>query len=92
MTTRRQSADVGFDINLEWVGADEDDPLLRATAAEVTIRVGETVLTRGIDVFAQTIRQSPRLSGYWLAAWLASSWWRLRYEPWDQGYCLTEAI
>ena len=37
--------------------------------------------TRNLDDWSQSVKRSTRVSAYPLAAWLASSWWRLRYEP-----------
>jgi hypothetical protein len=45
------------------------------------ITLGDVVVTRNEDEWAQTVRNDARLSAYPLAMWLASSWWRLRWEP-----------
>jgi hypothetical protein len=56
-------------------------PEVRHTAAMLRIVVGNDVVTRNEDEWAQTVREEVRLSAYPLALWLASSWWRLRWEP-----------
>ena len=38
-------------------------------------------LTRNEDVWSKTVRDSIFVSTYPLAMWLASSWWRLNWEP-----------
>ena len=44
-------------------------------------KAGEISLTRNEDIWSQTIRDTVLVSAYPLAAWMASSWWRLFYEP-----------
>lgn len=56
-------------------------PELRNTVAQFTLCAGSVVLTRNEDTWSQTVRDNVLLSVYPLAIWLASSWWRLRYEP-----------
>lgn len=38
-------------------------------------------MTRVEDAWSQSVQQAVRLSVYPLALWIASSWWRLRWEP-----------
>lgn len=45
------------------------------------LRVGDAALTEHEDIWSQTIRDTVLVSAYPLAQWVASSWWRLRYEP-----------
>lgn len=45
------------------------------------LKAGDISLTRNEDVWSQTIRDSVLVSAYPLAVWMASSWWRLLYEP-----------
>lgn len=56
-------------------------PELKATWAQLTIRVEETVVTRVIDHRAKTTRDHLQLPLYPLAEWLVLNWWRLFYEP-----------
>ena len=71
-----------FSIQAQWLPRDGGDPLERATAAEVGIRLsGRRNFTKIEDTFAQTVRETARLSAYQLASWLAGNWWRLRWEP-----------
>lgn len=51
--------------------------------AEVSIRVGEEILTRIADLESQTTRDFFRASAVTLALWFADNWWRLRSEPID---------
>lgn len=69
-----------FDIHRQWESALHEAPEVRHTAAMLRIVVGDDVVTRNEDEWAQTVRDEVRLSAYPLALWLASSWWRLRWE------------
>ncbi|WAC72675.1 hypothetical protein OU995_24595 [Roseateles sp. SL47] len=68
-------------INAKWMAASSGEPEVRATAAHIDIHVDRVCLTRNQDIWAETVRDSAFLSAYPLAMWLASSWWRLNYEP-----------
>jgi hypothetical protein len=70
-----------FCIDRQWESALHEVPEVRHTAAMLRIVVGSDVITRNEDEWAQTVRDEVRLSAYPLALWLASSWWRLRWEP-----------
>lgn len=70
-----------FDIHQKWESASHEPPEVRHTAAMLRIIVGDDVVTRNEDEWAQTVRDEVRLPAYPLALWFASSWWRLRWEP-----------
>jgi hypothetical protein len=55
-------------------------PAISATAASLTIRVGNQIATRNDDDWSKSIENSARLALYPLACWLADCWWRLRWE------------
>ena len=65
----------------EWLAAGGDEPAFRNTSAQLSIFVGDTCLTRNEDIWSKTVRDSVLVSTYPLAMWLASSWWRLNWEP-----------
>ena len=72
-------ADMAFDIT--WLdAAGVTAPELSATWANLTIRVGDSVVTRVLDERAQTVRDYVQVSVYPLAEWLASNWWFLTSE------------
>ena len=52
-----------------------------ASLSEIRIRIGETLLTRALDVEMMEMRAGGTLSAYRLAEWLTWNWWRLRWEP-----------
>ena len=68
-------------FSLQWLAAASGAAELRHTSAQLGLFVGETSLTRNEDIWSQTVRDSVLVSAYPLAMWLASSWWRLSYEP-----------
>jgi hypothetical protein len=71
-----------FEIVIEeWISDEVSDPQMRATAAEISIRVGSHYVTEVEDHRAQTVRRSIRVSAGLMASWLLSNWWRLRWEP-----------
>jgi len=47
----------------------------------LSINLGAGIATLNQDIWSQTVQQEVRLSAYPLALWLASSWWRLGWEP-----------
>lgn len=68
-------------ITADWEPLSEGEPEERACFAELGIRFGDVWLTEGRDAYVNRIRSAPLLSAYHLAEWLASNWWRLRWEP-----------
>ena len=64
-----------------WLSSTVGDPEVRETAAEISIKVKSFWATEVEDRPAQSVRKSVRASAYVLASWLASNWWRLRWEP-----------
>jgi hypothetical protein len=74
------SNDFKIEIN-NWLPGGAGDPEVRETAAEISIRVKSYYATEIEDRPARSVRKSIRASAYLLASWLASNWWRLRWEP-----------
>jgi hypothetical protein len=68
-------------ITADWEPLSEGEPEERACFASLGIRFDNVWLTEGRDAYVNRIRSAPLLSAYHLAEWLASSWWRLRWEP-----------
>ncbi len=68
-------------IQHRWDSALHEAAEVAQTSAMLRICIGSNVVTRNEDEWAQTVRDDVRLSAYPLALWLASSWWRLRWEP-----------
>lgn len=68
-------------FNFDWAAAGHDVPELANTMAELALHVGNVNLTRNDNIWAKSVRDSVLVSAYPLAMWLASSWWRLNFEP-----------
>ena len=70
-----------IDFSFEWQTTGNDAPEIKNTMAQLTIRVGDYCLTRNEDTWSKTIKDSILVSAYPLGLWLATSWWRLLFEP-----------
>lgn len=70
-----------FKFYCEWHVSGNDEPAYQNTMADLALYVGEMNLMLNENIWSQTIRKSALLSAYPLAIWLASSWWRLNWEP-----------
>lgn len=75
----------GFGIEAKWVDIPIRGDAEQATAAYLRISFGADVATWGYDEWSGSTRDDALLSAYPLALWLASSWWRLRWEPGSLG-------
>jgi len=71
----------GFDISFDWLPRESDNVIERYTLADICISWGSFCITELSDEVAKTVRKGPRVSAYAMALWLASNWWRLRWEP-----------
>jgi hypothetical protein len=60
--------------------ADNSGDPVRATTALLHIAFGDKVATRHLEPLSRAVEDSAPLSAYPLALWLASSWWRLRWD------------
>lgn len=68
-------------IELEWLPPFQGSEEVRRTSAAIQIRFGSENATRFEDSWSQSVQNGARVSAYPLALWLASSWWRIRWEP-----------
>lgn len=62
-----------FRFSAAWPKGSDD-------VAEISLRVGDKVISRIADTEKGTVRDFFRASATGLALWLASNWWRLRWE------------
>jgi len=62
-----------FTLSSVWPKGSDD-------VAEISLRVGDSVISRIADTEKGTVRDSFRASSTGLAFWLADNWWRLRWE------------
>lgn len=63
---------------LEGVGGADE---VKRTNAFISMHFGKYCASRVEDVRSQSVWNAIYVSAYPLALWLASSWWRLHYEP-----------
>ena len=70
-----------FEIECQWLPPTQGDTLEHGTQAALSIYVKGKCVTRFEDRFTSRIERSPGLSAHRLAQWIASNWWRLRWEP-----------
>ncbi|MGZ8160980.1 MAG: ImmA/IrrE family metallo-endopeptidase [Methylobacter sp.] len=70
-----------FKLTHDWTAAGHDNPEIFQTMANLALHIGDINLMQNEDIWAKTIRDSVLVSAYPLAMWLASSWWRLNFEP-----------
>jgi hypothetical protein len=80
-----------FHIDLDWLPPFQGSEEIRRTSAAIRIAVGAENATRYEDEFSQSVQQAVRASAYPLALWLASSWWRIRWEPLPSRIRLSDA-
>lgn len=70
-----------FYIAADWRSGVSDDPAEAVTAAEVTVSVGEHLLSSILDPNTGETVLGARLPVVVLAEGLTRNWWRLLYEP-----------
>jgi len=68
-------------IELKWLPPFHGPPEVGRTSAIIEIRFGSENATRIDDDWSESVQHGVRVSAYPLALWLASSWWRIRWEP-----------
>ncbi len=62
-----------FKFSAAWLKGSDD-------VAEISLRVGDSVISRIADTKKGTVRDFFRASSTSLAFWMADNWWRLRWE------------
>ena len=68
-------------FEFDWLdGEGMSGPELSATLASLTIRSGESVVTRVFDARAKTVRDFALVPLYPLAEWLVANWWFIASE------------
>lgn len=70
-----------FKFKYDWIDAGTDEPKYRQTMALLELHIGNVNLLKNHDIWSKTIHEFVLVSAYPLAVWLASSWWRLNWEP-----------
>src|ERR1039458_7892687 len=70
----------GVSIRPTWLPPFQGTPEIERTSATIQIRFGAENATRSWDVWSESVQDGARVAAYPLAMWLASSWWRIRWE------------
>ena len=70
-----------FQIDVTWLPPIHGPAEIGQTSAALQIMVGGKNATRVEDEWSKSVQSNVRVSAYPLALWIASSWWRLRWEP-----------
>jgi hypothetical protein len=68
-------------LNFNWLPRGNDLPEIHQTMGMFSLQAGEVNLTENKSIWSQEIYPSVLVSAYPLASWMASSWWRLLFEP-----------
>ncbi|MBK8750869.1 MAG: hypothetical protein IPL99_04115 [Candidatus Competibacteraceae bacterium] len=71
----------GLDIDFDWLTSGVIETLDQASFAALVIRINGSNATELEDQRARTVRNYARVSASQMALWLATNWWRLRWEP-----------
>ncbi|MBF0143723.1 MAG: hypothetical protein HQL59_09745 [Magnetococcales bacterium] len=70
-----------FSLEPQWQPSDHGTEEVRQTTALLRITVNGRLATRADNDWTRSVGEAVPLSCYPLAIWLASSWWRLIWEP-----------
>jgi hypothetical protein len=70
-----------FSIDItSWLRSSDGPDEFQQTTGLLQVTIGDKVVTRVEDGWSKSVQQFARVSAYPLALWIASSWWRLRWE------------
>ena len=81
LRTVRRAVSATMNIDVDWLPPFQGSKEIQRTSAAIRIVFGSENATRHEDEFSQSVQQAVRVSAYPLALWLATSWWRIRWEP-----------
>jgi hypothetical protein len=70
-----------FKFIFDWRVAGNDAPELRQTMAMLQLNIDNVNLMKNLDIWSKSVLDHTLVSAYPLALWVASSWWRLNWEP-----------
>ena len=85
-------------IKCNWMQNPTENHPESNTQAEISISLKGVCVTAFLDQSTKKMGDSPQLSAYHMAQWLAANWWRLRWEPqrqndadWDMSHNIAAA-
>ncbi|MDB9310575.1 hypothetical protein PN471_18495 [Aphanizomenon sp. CS-733/32] len=70
-----------LNLNFDWLPSGDNSPEIEQTMGMFSLQAEEVNLTENQDIWSQKIESTVFVSAYPLASWMASSWWRLLFEP-----------
>ncbi|WP_199249222.1 hypothetical protein [[Phormidium] sp. ETS-05] len=70
-----------FAWNFDRLHNENNSPEIQQTMGMFSLQAGAVNLTENQNIWLQQISPNVLLSAYPLALWMASSWWRLLFEP-----------
>jgi hypothetical protein len=68
-------------LNFDWLPSGDSAPEIQQTMGRFRFQAGDVNLTENKSVWSEEIDSTVLVSAYPLASWMASSWWRLLFEP-----------
>ncbi len=68
-------------LSFDWLPSTDNSPEIEQTMGMFSFQAGEVNLTENQDIWSQKIEPTVFVSAYPLASWMATSWWRLLFEP-----------
>ncbi|MEB3311584.1 MAG: hypothetical protein VKJ02_15265 [Snowella sp.] len=68
-------------LNFDWLPSGNNAPEIQQTMGRFSLQAGEVNLTENKSIWSEEIDSTVLVSAYPLASWIASSWWRLLFEP-----------
>lgn len=68
-------------LNFDWLPSGNNAPEIQQTMGRFRFQAGEVNLTENKSIWSEEIDPAVLVSAYPLASWMASSWWRLLFEP-----------
>ena len=68
-------------LNFDWLPSGNNAPEIQQTMGMFSLQAEEVNLTENQNIWSQKIDPTVLVSAYPLASWMASSWWRLLFEP-----------
>ncbi len=70
-----------LNLNFDWFPSGNNAPEIQQTMGKFGLEAGEVNLTENKSIWSEEIDPTVLVSAYPLASWMASSWWRLLFEP-----------
>lgn len=70
-----------LNLNFDWFPSGNNSPEIQQTMGRFRFQAEDVNLTENKSIWSEEIEPTVLVSAYPLASWMASSWWRLLFEP-----------